>query len=264
MTYKYTTTVDKNTMAKCVGADLSISTKQSVEVCNKIRGKTVEFAKKYLEAVIEMKQPVEMTRFNKDRGHKKGMGPGSYPIKACTEILALVKSAETNAQYKGLAGTLSILTIVPHRGKNEWHYGRQRRRKMKRTTVEIVVKEIEPAKKTEKKTTKTKPTAKVTPAPAEKKAEVKSTTQTPKVEKPKTKAKPVEKKVEAPVVKEETKTIKKPKVEQTPTPTKVEEKPAVEETKVESSDETKDKEKNESTPVKTSPEKPKVSQEAQK
>lgn len=48
--------------------------------------------------VINQKKAVPYKRFNKDVGHKKGIGPGRYPIKASGVILSLVKLAESNAR----------------------------------------------------------------------------------------------------------------------------------------------------------------------
>ena len=141
---------NKETMALVVGKALPISTKQSIEVCNFIRNKNVQKMKDYLNDVINMKKVVKFTRFNKGMGHKKGVGPGRYPIKTSTEILRLLESAESNAQFKGLNSlNLVIGHIKADKASSAWHYGRQRRRKMKRTTVEIILTEKE-TKKVEK------------------------------------------------------------------------------------------------------------------
>jgi large subunit ribosomal protein L22 len=127
---------NKETMAKAYGKDLGISTKHSVEICKYLKGKSVEKAKKILEEVD--KKPIPFTRFNRDRGHKPGIGPGRYPIKASGEILEILKNAEANATQKGLSN-LFIIHMCGHRAARPWHHGRKRRQKTKATHIEIVL-----------------------------------------------------------------------------------------------------------------------------
>tara|TARA_Y100000034_G_C6749931_1_gene333253 strand:- start:197 stop:721 length:525 start_codon:yes stop_codon:yes gene_type:complete len=139
--------------AKASGRDLGISTKQSVEICSFIRGKTTEKAKTLLKEVIEMKRAVPFKRYNQNTGHKPGMAAGRYPVNACVEILKIVNSVESNANDKSLSTPLIIKDIKANKASNTWHYGRQRRRRMKRTHIDIIVAEKksrqDPAKKTE-------------------------------------------------------------------------------------------------------------------
>lgn len=149
---------DEN-IAKAIGRDLSISTKFAIEISNYIRGKNTQKAKKILEEVLKMKKSIPYTRFNKDRGHKAGnVAAGGYPINASKEMLKLIKAVEANAQNKGLdTNSLFIKTIIANRASAPWRPGRHRRRKMKRTHVEIIVEEKESKKK---ETTKQKPAPK--------------------------------------------------------------------------------------------------------
>src|SRR3989338_2021572 len=139
-------------MARAVGRDLSISKKQSVEICKWIRYKSTSRAKRILEDAIKMERAIPYTRFNWNVGHRPGMGTGRYQIKASTEILALIKSAEANAQLKGLnTGNLHIVHINAQKAPTPHHYGRQRGTKMKRTHIEIVLQERAEKKNEEKK-----------------------------------------------------------------------------------------------------------------
>lgn len=149
---------NKESMARVLGKDISISTKHSVLICNALRNKPVKRAKALLENVIEKREAIPYTRYNKDTAHKPGkIGPGKYPMKACGEILALLKSAVSNAQFKGLnTDRLEVVHVCAHMASRPFHYGRQRRRLTKRTHIEIVLKEglkkqESPDKKTEKK-----------------------------------------------------------------------------------------------------------------
>lgn len=140
-------------MAKAVGRALPISTKSSVEVCNFIRNKSLQDVKKILEAVIKEKKAIPFRIYNSDRGHKKSIGPGRYPKKIARELLKLVNAVEANAQFKGLdTSSLFISHICPQRAGKTWRFGRQRRRVMKKTNIEIMIKEkAKKPKETKKK-----------------------------------------------------------------------------------------------------------------
>ncbi len=129
--------------AKAVGMSLPISWKHGVEIANMIRGKTVEKAKTMLENVIAMKLAVPFKRFNNNVGHRKGkIMSGRFPVKAASHLLKVLKSAESNARDLGLIEeSLYIEHICIHKAGKQMHYGRKARRVMKRTHVEIVLKE---------------------------------------------------------------------------------------------------------------------------
>jgi len=137
---KYSINTKEENIAKVYARNLSISTKQSVEICNNIRGKPLQKAKKLLEKVLKEEMPIKYSRYHRDTAHRKSIGPGRYPKKAASQILKALKSAEANAQNKGL-GEMVVYHISAHKAAKPWHFGRQRRRKMKRTHIEIVLKE---------------------------------------------------------------------------------------------------------------------------
>ncbi len=144
---------DKDLMARAMGRDLSISSKQAIEICSYLRNKPLARAKVILQNVIVKKEAIPFRRFTNAVGHRKGpLGAGRYPMKASKAILALLESAETNAQTKGLnTGQLEIVHICAHRAHAPVHYGRQRGRQFKRSHVEVVVKESGAKKKALKK-----------------------------------------------------------------------------------------------------------------
>ncbi len=157
-------------IAKAILRDVSISTKMAVEVCSLIRNKRLEQAKNILGKVIEKKQAVPFKRYKKDIAHKTKIGPGKYPVKVSKEILKLLDQVEANAQFKGLSTSdLIILKIKADKASTPWHYGRKRRRKMKRTHVEVVVKEKIEKKKPEEKEERKEETKKEDKAEEEKK-----------------------------------------------------------------------------------------------
>lgn len=139
--------------ARISGKDIPISTKQSVEICNLIRNKNLKKAKDMLTSVLNKKLAVPYKRYNKKIAHRKGkIASGKYPIKASAEILKLLNSVEANAQQKGLdINSLIISRIMANQASRPLRFGRHRRRKMKRTHVDIVVKEIKKEVKKEEK-----------------------------------------------------------------------------------------------------------------
>lgn len=130
--------------AKAYGSNLDISTKTSVNICTMLRGMTVKRAVTKLQNVLDFKEAVPFTRFTDGVGHRKGnMAAGRYPQKASRQILDLLNSAIANAANKGLAEDLKIVHICAHKAATPLHQGRQRRRAMKKTHIEIVLKEME-------------------------------------------------------------------------------------------------------------------------
>lgn len=153
MGYNYTDAeYNKEHMARAVGRSMPISTKASIEIANSIRHKTVARAKVILQDAIALKKPIKYTRFTEGAGHKPGMASGKYPQRACGEILKLVETVESNAQFKGLnTSELIISHMAAQDAGNVWRYGRHKRRKQKRTHIEIIVEEGKAEKKKEAK-----------------------------------------------------------------------------------------------------------------
>lgn len=141
--YKYSTTKLNENTAKCVGMDLGISTKQSIEICNHIRGRDIIVAKKILNDAIALKKAIPFRRFTNGIGHRKGdIASGSYAPTACKSILKIIESAESNAQYKGINTSNLVLShISAQKGTSRYRYGRKSRQKMKSTHIEVVLEE---------------------------------------------------------------------------------------------------------------------------
>jgi large subunit ribosomal protein L22 len=136
-------------VAKARTVSAPISTKHTVEICHHIRYKSTTQAKFELEEAIALRTAIPFRKFNKDLGHKAGMGPGRYPIKAASIILQLVKSAEANAQDVGLdISSLKISKAIANKAAVQATGGR-RRATGKRTHVELEVIEFK-AKQTQK------------------------------------------------------------------------------------------------------------------
>ena len=137
------------------GLSLPISLKTSIEICNLLRHKETKKAKLILERVIKKQQAVPFNVFRKSSSHRAGkMAEGRYPVKASKEFLQMVKSAEANAMHMGMPSSLVITEIKANKGPLQFHAGRQRRIRHKRTHVTIKVAEHIPAKAVSKESNK--------------------------------------------------------------------------------------------------------------
>lgn len=147
-------------MAIALGKDLGISAKKSAEICSKIRRKNLQKAKMILQDAIDHKRAIPLTKFNGDVGHKPGMGPGRFMDKTCAAILRILESAEHNATAKGMnKNDLVIVHANAQTASRPYHHGRQGRRKVKRTHIEIALSEKK-ATEVKKDAKETKPNAK--------------------------------------------------------------------------------------------------------
>ena|SRR3989344_2084195 len=136
--------MDKSNIATAKGLDLPISTKASIEVCNFIKHKSLQRAKRYLDLVLEKKAAIPLTQYNQNRGHRVGkMGPGFFPQKTTKEIIRILNSAEANAKNKGLnVEILIIKNIIVNKASRPMKTGRIRGQK-KRSHIEIFLCEKE-------------------------------------------------------------------------------------------------------------------------
>ena len=141
MTQGYSIEVTEN-CAKALGIALPVSIKHCMMINNQIRGLNIAKAKAILEENIKMKKAVPFTKFTNGLGHKPGIAAGRYPVKACSYVLSILKSAEANAQYKGLSTSdLYIKHISAKQGPGTMRHGRNFR-SAKRAHVEIVLEEV--------------------------------------------------------------------------------------------------------------------------
>jgi large subunit ribosomal protein L22 len=99
--------LDKDRTAIASGRELRVSPKKTREVCNTIKGMSLDKAKSYLEQVILLKKPVPFKRNKKKVGHRHGMHEfkfpsGRFPQKSAKLVYDVLSNAESNAEYKGL------------------------------------------------------------------------------------------------------------------------------------------------------------------
>ena len=110
----YALNLNPKKSAKAYGRALRISTKNSVIVCRAISGMNLVKGKKLLQDLIEGKRSLN----------------GKYYTSTCREILNVVKSAESNAEFKGLDTNRLVIFASAHKG---FTFMRPRRLKMRRT-----------------------------------------------------------------------------------------------------------------------------------
>ncbi len=129
-----------------------MSHKHAREVCYTINGMKLDRAKDYLKQVIQKQKPVPFKRYNKHVPHRHGLEKafaGRFPVKASTEILRVLESAEANAEYKGLdMENLKIIHASTSQGMKIKRFtprafGRSSPRFNTLSNVEIVLEEME-------------------------------------------------------------------------------------------------------------------------
>lgn len=145
---------DETKTAKAVQFDIPVSVKIMREVTNVIRGLKTSEAKKILNDVIALKQPIPFKRYKGKQSHKRGLADkykwpiGRYPVKAARYLLKLIEQVEANAENKGLdKEKLVIVHIAAHKGLTlkRWMpraFGRSTPRFRRTSHVEIVVEEV--------------------------------------------------------------------------------------------------------------------------
>ncbi|MCL4325395.1 MAG: 50S ribosomal protein L22 [Candidatus Thermoplasmatota archaeon] len=141
-------TVDVNgTIARAYGKELPISPKKAYEVCNLLRGKSYNKAKKMLEEIIELKRAVPIRRYNQETAHKRGIGPGRYPVKVSKYMLKVFSNVESNAKEAGINLENSYIAIISAsrgmitKGYMQRAHGRSSAWNEQTTNIELVIKE---------------------------------------------------------------------------------------------------------------------------
>ena len=142
--------LDPEKTAKASGRELKVSHKASREICKALKGMMLTDAKQYLRDVAAKKKAIPYTRYNKKLPHRHGLTNsfcGRYPIKASEEILDVLKSAQANAENKGLdVDRLRIIHAAAYQGIKLKRYmrraqGRSSPKYDTTTHVEIVLDE---------------------------------------------------------------------------------------------------------------------------
>ena len=107
---EYSNKLTGDNIARAKANELGCSPKHAVEIAHLVRNMMADDAVAYLEQVIDLKRAVPFHRFNTNVSHQKslngktfGTASGRYPVKAAGEYVRLIRSAQKNAEYAGLA-----------------------------------------------------------------------------------------------------------------------------------------------------------------
>lgn len=146
----YSIKVEGDKYAKAFGRDLPISLKDSVNLCRALKGMKLNDAKDFLEDVIKKKRAVPYFRYLDSISHRRGIGPGRYPVKEAKYILKVLENAEANAENKDLdTDSLYIMHIAAHKGRvfktyTPRAYGRATEIRRDRVHIEVILEECAP------------------------------------------------------------------------------------------------------------------------
>jgi large subunit ribosomal protein L22 len=111
---RYSLNLNPKKSAKAYGRGLRISTKSSTILCRTISGKNLTKGKGLLQDLIDQKRDLD----------------GKYYTNSSKEILNILKSAEANAEFRGLDVNRLVIFASAHKG---FTFIRPRRLKMRRT-----------------------------------------------------------------------------------------------------------------------------------
>ncbi|MFH0971016.1 MAG: 50S ribosomal protein L22 [Candidatus Micrarchaeota archaeon] len=105
---------DEKEVARAQAYDMDASYKDLANILAAIKGRSIKEAKKILEECISMKMPIRYRKFNANLGHRSQLGgkKGRFPKKEAKITLTLLKSAEANANFKGL----DVNTLIVRQG----------------------------------------------------------------------------------------------------------------------------------------------------
>ncbi len=123
------------------GRNLPISRKHAREVAAFIDGEPIADARHKLEQVVDEELPVPFNRHDAELAHRKGdMDGGRYPVKTAQEMLELLNSAASNAEYEGMnPDDLRVTGVMVNQGNRQLTPGRHRGRKPKAAHVTLKV-----------------------------------------------------------------------------------------------------------------------------
>ncbi|MFP8956973.1 50S ribosomal protein L22 [Natrialbaceae archaeon A-CW3] len=152
MGINYSVDADPDTTAKAMLRERHMSHKHSKEIAREIKGRTVDEAVEYLEAVIEGERSVPFRSHNSGVGHRSdidGWDAGRYPEKASNAFLELLENVSANAEHQGFdGGTMEIAHCAAHKvgesiGRKPRAMGRASAWNTPQVDVEIVVAQTE-------------------------------------------------------------------------------------------------------------------------
>lgn len=131
----------KKTEAMVNGYSLHMSTKTAMAICRYIRRKEIRKAIQDLEEVTKLRKAVPMKG---EIPHRKGIGPGRYPVRASKIFLNLLKNLAANSDVNKLDNPVIFESVANIASRPYGKFGSVR---SKRTHIKLVAKEKVGAKK---------------------------------------------------------------------------------------------------------------------
>jgi len=134
--------------AKARIVEANISLKDSINIAHFIRGMTLDQAKETIDSAILKKKPIKYFRYLDSVSHRRGSGPGRYPVRALKVFRKAVDNVEANAEFKNLnLEKLRIIHLVATKGRmlkrfTPKAYGRAGGLDRDLVNIEIVVEEV--------------------------------------------------------------------------------------------------------------------------
>jgi len=114
---------DESRIAKGMLWDVPVHPKIMAEVARAIRGMRLDEARRFLERVVRVEEPVPFRRAHGKQAHGGGLADkwgwlvGRYPVKAAKYMLKLIDNVENNAENEGLdLEGLRIIHVAAHKG----------------------------------------------------------------------------------------------------------------------------------------------------
>ena len=122
---KYAFDSDPKKTARAYGRALRISPRNSITVCSAVTGKPLGKGKKLLEDMVSQ---------------KRSLG-GRYYTNVSKELLEMIKSAENNAESKGLNTERLFIHASAHKGFSFWRPRafKMRGQHRKSTNIQVVL-----------------------------------------------------------------------------------------------------------------------------
>ena len=152
MGINYSVDADPESTAKAMLRERHMSHKHSKAIARAIKGRTVDDAQSYLEAVLAGDRSVPFKQHNSGVGHRSdvdGWDAGRYPEKATEAFLDLLENVVANADHQGFDGeSMEIVHVAAHKvgesqGRKPRAMGRASAWNTPQVDVEIVVEDVE-------------------------------------------------------------------------------------------------------------------------
>jgi large subunit ribosomal protein L22 len=135
--------------ARSIRKNCNISFKDAVNIAHNLKGMDLSKAEALLDDVMNKKRPIKYFRYLDSVSHRKGYGPGRYPVRAVKQFKTLIDNVKANAEFKGLdTDSLRISMITANKGPmlkrfTPKAYGRAGANNRDMVHLSIVVEEVE-------------------------------------------------------------------------------------------------------------------------